>query len=56
MGLAIGATLNYTRLAQLAYDASSSIINLSGLELNGGTADLEPGLFGVVRAGTISVA
>jgi uncharacterized phage protein gp47/JayE len=55
-GLPIGATLSYTRLAQLAYGASSAVTNLSGLLLNGGTADLVPGLFGVVRAGTISVA
>jgi len=55
-GLPIGATLSYTRLAQLAYDASSSVSNLSGLLLNGGTADLVPPLFGVVRAGTVTVA
>lgn len=55
-GLPIGATLSYTRLAQLAYGASSAVSNLSGLLLNGESADLVPGLFGVVRAGTISVA
>jgi len=55
-GLPIGATLSYTRLAQLAYDASGSVSNLSGLLLNGGTADLTPPLFGVVRAGTVTVA
>jgi uncharacterized phage protein gp47/JayE len=55
-GLPIGATLSYTRLAQLAYDASGSVSNLSGLLLNGGTADLVPPLFGVVRVGTVTVA
>jgi len=55
-GLPIGATLSYTRLAQLAYAASSDVTNLSGLLLNGGTADLVPPLFGVVRATTVAVA
>jgi uncharacterized phage protein gp47/JayE len=54
--LPIGASLSYTRLAQLAYGASSAVVNLSGLLLNGRTADLAPSLFGVVRAGTITVA
>ncbi len=55
-GLPIGATLSYTRLAQLAYAASSAVTNLSGLLLNGGTADLVPPLFGVVRTGIVTVA
>jgi uncharacterized phage protein gp47/JayE len=54
--LPVGATLSYTRLAQLAYGASGSVSNLSGLLLNGGATDLVPGLFGVVRAGTVTVA
>ncbi len=53
--LPIGVALSYTRLAQLAYDASQSVTNLSGLVLNGGTADLVPLLFGVVRTGTVTV-
>jgi hypothetical protein len=32
------------------------VTNLSGLLLNGGTADLVPPLFGVVRATTVAVA
>jgi uncharacterized phage protein gp47/JayE len=54
--LPIGMTLSYTKLAQLAYEASSSIVNLSDLALNGGTADLVPPLFGVVRAGVVTVS
>ena len=54
--LSVGATLSYTRLAQLAYDASSAVTNLSGLLLNEGTTDLIPPLFGVVRAGIVTVA
>ena len=55
-GLPVGATLSYTRLAQIAYAASGAVTNLSGLLLNGGTADLAPPLFGVVRSGTVAVA
>jgi uncharacterized phage protein gp47/JayE len=54
--LPIGAGLSYTKLAQVAYDASSAVVNLSGLLLNGGIADLTPNLFGVVRTGTVTVS
>jgi uncharacterized phage protein gp47/JayE len=54
--LGVGTPLPYTRLAQLAYDCSSAITNISGLTLNGGTADLVPTDFQVVRAGTLTVA
>jgi uncharacterized phage protein gp47/JayE len=55
-GLPVGATLPYSRLAQIAYDASPSITNVSAVALNNGTADLVPPVFGAVRAGTISVS
>jgi len=54
-GLGVGATLNYTRLAQLAYAASGAVTNVSAVLLNGGTADLAPSQFGAVIAGTITV-
>jgi uncharacterized phage protein gp47/JayE len=54
--LPIGAVLSYTKLAQQAYEASAAVVNLSGLLLNGGTADLVPPLFGVVRAGVVTVS
>jgi uncharacterized phage protein gp47/JayE len=54
--LSVGATLNYTRLAQLAYAASGSVTNVSAVLLNGGTADLTPPLFGVVRTGIVTVS
>jgi hypothetical protein len=54
--LSVGATLNYTRLAQLAYSASGSITNVSAVLLNGGTADLVPPLFGVIRTGIVTVS
>jgi hypothetical protein len=43
-------------LAQLAYTASASVTNLSAVLLNGGTLDLSPPLFGVIRTGTVTVA
>lgn len=54
--LPIRGTLSYTKLAQLAYEASSAVVNLSGLTLNNGTADLVPPLFGVVRSGVVTVS
>ena len=54
--LGVGATLNYTRLAQLSYTASGSVTNISTVLLNGATADLAPPLFGVIRTGTVAVA
>ena len=54
--LPVGGTLSYTKLAQLAYDAASSVTNISGLLLNGGTADIVPGSFGAVRTGVVTVS
>ncbi len=54
--LQIGATLSYTKLAQLAYESSSSIVNLLELVLNEGTVDLIPPLFGAVRSGVLTVS
>jgi len=53
--LGIGGSLNYTRLAQEAYAASTSVTNVSNIQLNGAMADLAPPLFGVIRAGTVTV-
>lgn len=54
--LPIGATLSYTKLAQLAFDASASVTNLSGLLLNDAMADVVPALFGAVRTGVVTVS
>lgn len=54
-GLGIGATLRYTRLAQLAYDASPGVINVTAVTLNAGTSDLTATAKQLVRAGTITV-
>lgn len=54
--LPVGSALAYTRLAQIAYDASTQVINVSGVALNGGNTDLTPGPFGAVRSGSLSVS
>ncbi len=54
--LPVGATMRYTRLAQIAYDASAVVSNLSALKLNGGTADIVATPSQVVRAGMIVVS
>jgi uncharacterized phage protein gp47/JayE len=54
-GLGIGHNLNYTRLAQEAYAASADVVNVSNILLNGAVSDLVPPLFGVIRAGTVTV-
>lgn len=38
--LPLGGALPYSRLAQVAYDASPGVANVTGVTLNGGTADL----------------
>ncbi|MGT2505662.1 baseplate J/gp47 family protein [Cupriavidus basilensis] len=38
--LGLGQNLTYSRLAQIAYDASPGVTNVTGVTLNGGTADL----------------
>jgi len=53
--LPVGAPLPWSRLAQVAYDASASVTNVSGVLLNGGTADIVPGVGGVVKAGGVVV-
>jgi uncharacterized phage protein gp47/JayE len=54
--LPIGATLAWSRLAQVAYDASANVTNVTGVLLSGGTADLAPGAGGVVKASSVQVA
>ncbi len=54
--LSVGTALSYTKLAQLAYEASGYVGNVSNVLLNGGVADLPPPLFGVIRTGTVTVA
>ncbi len=53
--LPVGNGLSFTRLAQIAYDASANIGNVTGVTLNGGTADLPVGVGQVIKAGTVTV-
>jgi uncharacterized phage protein gp47/JayE len=53
--LTIGELLPLTRLAQVAYDASSAVINVTHVQINGGAADLAPVSTGVIKTGTVTV-
>lgn len=53
--LPIGAALPYSRLATLAYGVDPSIVNVTGLTVNGGTADLAPPWNGVVKVASVTV-
>jgi uncharacterized phage protein gp47/JayE len=54
-GLGLGNTLRYTRLEQLAYDASTGVTNVSSVSLNGGTSDLVPALGQTIKISSVSV-
>lgn len=53
-GLAVGETLIFTRLIQVAYDASPTITNIIGLTINVATSDITAAVPHVVKAGTVS--
>lgn len=55
-GLGLGNQLTYTRLAQVAYDASAGVTNVTAVLLNGGTADVTATNKQTIKAGTIAVA
>lgn len=54
--LGLGNSLTYTRLSQVAYDASPGVSNVTGVLLNGGTSDMTATAKQVIKAGTISIA
>lgn len=54
--LTLGQTLTYSRLAQVAYDASPGVTNVTAVTLNGGTADVSATSQQVIKAGTLTVA
>lgn len=54
--LALGADLPWSKLAQVAYDASAGVTNVTGLTLNGGTADLTATALQVIKSGTMAVS
>ncbi|MCB8880420.1 baseplate J/gp47 family protein [Acidisoma cellulosilytica] len=54
--LGVGMALPYTRIAQLAYDASPSVQNVNGLTLQGGSADLPASASAVIKLGTLAIS
>jgi hypothetical protein len=53
--LTLGQSLAYTRLLQIAYDASPGIVNITGLTINGGTSDLAATSQQRILAGAVAV-
>lgn len=53
--LSLGQTLPFTRLAQVAYDTSIAVTNVTAVTLNGTTADLAATPKNIIRAFTIVV-
>ena len=53
--LGLGQSLPYSRLAQIAYDASPGVTNVTGVTLNGGTADLAATSKQVIKSGALTV-
>jgi uncharacterized phage protein gp47/JayE len=51
-----GVGLAYSRLIQVAYDASPSVVNVSSLLINGGTADLSATGQQVIKYSTVVVS
>jgi uncharacterized phage protein gp47/JayE len=54
--LPLGTSLAYSRLAQVAYDASTAVTNVTGVTLNGGTADLAANSKQVVKWTSVVVS
>jgi hypothetical protein len=47
--------LPYSKLAQVAYDASPGVTNVTGVTLNGGTADISANAQQTIKAATLTV-
>ncbi len=54
--LPIGATLSITRIAQIGYGASTDVVNISSITVNGQPADLTPAVRTVVKADLVAVS
>lgn len=54
--LPLGQSLPYSKLTQIAYEASPGVTNVTGVTLNGGTSDITATAKQVIKAGTGSVA
>lgn len=53
--LSIGDPLPVTKIVQLAYSADPSVINISGVTINGAAADIVPSQSSVVRVSAVNV-
>jgi len=53
--LPIGATLPWSRIAQIAYSTNGLITNVSDVLVNNATADIVPPVYGVIKAGSVAV-
>jgi uncharacterized phage protein gp47/JayE len=53
--LPLGAKLRYTRLEQIAYDASPGVTNVTAVLLNGGTVDLTPAAAQTIKATSLVI-
>ncbi|HEX7854429.1 MAG TPA: baseplate J/gp47 family protein [Sphingobium sp.] len=54
--LPLGGSLDWSRLFQIAYDASPGVSNVSAVTLNGGTSDLAISAKQTAKAGTVTIA
>ncbi|PHV13717.1 baseplate protein [Janthinobacterium sp. BJB303] len=54
--LTLGQKLAFSRMTQIAYDASPGVTNVTAVMLNAGTADLAATALQVIKTGTVSVA
>jgi len=52
---ALGASLSYTYISYLAYGVTG-VANVSAITINGGTADIDPGLRKIIKCSNVSVA
>ncbi len=53
--LPLGASLNHSRIAQVAYDATPGISNVTGILINGATTDMLATASQVIKAQTVAV-
>lgn len=54
--LPLGTTLAWSRLAQVAYDASAGVTNVASVLLNSSTSDLTATNQQIIKAGTVTVS
>lgn len=53
--LPIGGTASVTRIAQNAYLAGEQVVNIPGIQLNGGSSDIVSAPLTVIKAGQVVV-